>query len=159
MSDAAAMLTEAANQGHMLAQATIGDFFLSGVGVVQDLDQAFEFTTKAAQKGHAPSQYNLGIMYRNGYGTPPSSQDANTWFLKATEQEYFTAYSALAESHLHGWGTPPNIKRAVELYKLGAAHGSHQSFTSLYKVSNLYEAGRVGRPCLTSSSSLSSIPR
>jgi TPR repeat protein len=34
MSDAVAMLAEAANQGHMLAQATIADLFLNGVGAL-----------------------------------------------------------------------------------------------------------------------------
>ena len=68
MEEVVAMLTEAAAQGHMMAQVHLGNIYDFGMGVAQDEVRAFELYIQAAQQGHARSQFNLGIMYRGGVG-------------------------------------------------------------------------------------------
>ena len=63
MDDAVAVLTEAAAQGHMMAQVYLGEIYYYGWGVAQDYARAFKFSSMAAQQGDAGAQYNLGIMY------------------------------------------------------------------------------------------------
>ena len=60
MEEVVAMLTEAAVQGHMLAQAYLANIYNFGEGVAQDDGRAFKLYRQAAQQGDDISQYNLG---------------------------------------------------------------------------------------------------
>ena len=63
MDQAVAMLREAANQGHVKAQACCGNLYTFGHGVAQDDRLAFVYYEKAAQQGDRGAQYNTGIHY------------------------------------------------------------------------------------------------
>ena len=58
MDQAVAMLIEAANQGHVLAQGYCGNLYNLGRGVAQDDRLAFLYTEKGAQQGDAGCQSN-----------------------------------------------------------------------------------------------------
>ena len=62
-----------ANQGHVVAQYTIGCMYENGYGVAQDYSQAFSWYKKAANQGLAVAQNNINAMYHNGRGVsaPP----------------------------------------------------------------------------------------
>jgi len=79
MEEVVAMLTEAAAQGHMMAQVYLGEIYYLGHGVAQDYVRAFELWRQAAQQGHVNSQYNLGLMYRDGVGCEQSHERAAEW--------------------------------------------------------------------------------
>ena len=53
MDDAVAVLTEAAAQGHMEAQADLGNIYYRGRGVAKDEARAFKLHGMAAQQGQA----------------------------------------------------------------------------------------------------------
>ena len=56
MDEAAAVLTEAADQGHMLAQAWLAQMCEYGQGVARNLERAVVLYQKAAEQGHARSR-------------------------------------------------------------------------------------------------------
>ena len=60
MNQAVAMLTEAADQGHMEAQSRCAELFMCGRGVEKDDRRAFKYFEKAAQQGDMVSQHNVG---------------------------------------------------------------------------------------------------
>ena len=76
MDQAVAMLREAADQGHMKAQATCGNLYFFGMGVAEDERLAFVYHEKAAQQGNAVSQQNTGVCYDRGKGCEQSYEQA-----------------------------------------------------------------------------------
>ena len=123
MEEVVAMLTEAAAQGHMMAQAYLGDIYLFGWDVAQDDGRAFKLYTQAAQQGHALSQYNVGVKYRDGVGCEQSHERAAEWWAKAAEQEDADAQYTLGYAYQAGRGVPQSYERAFELFKLSEAQG------------------------------------
>ena len=123
MEEVVAMLTEAAAQGHMMAQAYLADIYCFGEAVAQDDGPAFELYRQAAMQGHVRSQYNLGVFYRSGLGCDPSYERAAEWFAKAAKQGDVEAQVELGRAVHQGNGVPQSYERAVELFKLSSAHG------------------------------------
>ena len=70
--EAVAMLTEAAAQGHVVAQACLAEVYGIGHGVARDDARAFELFRQAALQGNALGQCNLAIFYRHGRGCDQS---------------------------------------------------------------------------------------
>lgn len=77
--------TRSAEQGNVIAQATLGYIYLKGEGVPQDHVQAKAWLTKAAEQDDSEAQRNLGAMYSNE-GTPASTKQAQVWLTKAAEK-------------------------------------------------------------------------
>ena len=138
MDEVVAMLTEAAAQGHIVAQAFLSNFYAFGWGVVHDQARAVELCTQAALQGHAQSQYNAGIAYRDGFGCEQSHERAVEWWAKATEQGFPPAQNALSEAYQGGHGVPQSFERSVELLKLSAAQGDTNALMNLARS---YEGG------------------
>ena len=67
---------EAANQGHMEAQAHCGTLYNFEWGVAKDDRLAFEYYEKAAQLEDAGSQINVGVCFRAGQGCGQSYERA-----------------------------------------------------------------------------------
>ena len=59
-----AMLTEAAAQGHKLAQYNLGLIYHKGQGVARNVDRAIELYTQAVRGGYALAYVNLGNLLR-----------------------------------------------------------------------------------------------
>ena len=131
MEEAVAMLTEAAAQGHMKAQAYLGEIYRLDRGVAQDYGRAFELSRQAAQQGHAASQYNLGAAYVNGKGCEQSDERAAEWLAQAAEQGYASAQSALGLMYQEGVGVLQSYERAIELFRLSEAQGNAFATNSL----------------------------
>ncbi len=85
---AIAMLRQAAESGDALAQARLGDLFLTGSGVRRNMDRAFEWYRKAAEAGNAEAQYALAEMYAYGYGVKQDTAKASEWSAKAVANGY-----------------------------------------------------------------------
>ena len=66
MDQAVAMLREAADQGHVWAQAHCRSLYEFGTGVAQDDRLAFTYYEKGARQGHATCQSCLGGFYGQG---------------------------------------------------------------------------------------------
>jgi TPR repeat protein len=87
---------KAAEQGNTLAQANLGDMYLTGRGVPQNYAAAARWFHKAAEQGFAPAQNNLGVMYENGQSVPQDYVQAHMWFSLAAARVSETEYRETA---------------------------------------------------------------
>ena len=70
----------AAEQGHVSAQAALGDMYkLGSGGVPQNYAEAAKWYRLAAEQGHAIAQSQLGHMYFGGRGVPQDNVQAHMW--------------------------------------------------------------------------------
>ena len=86
-----------ANNGHRMAQNSLGSMYYLGRGVRQDYQAALKWFTRAAKNGHRGAQDNLGTMYRKGIGVQKNYRTAAKWFTRAAKQghpnaQYFLGY-------------------------------------------------------------------
>lgn len=86
-----------AQQGYPLAECQVGYFYMEGLGVEKDMDQAFYWTQRAAQHGDRDGQYNLGWFYETGLGTDPSLELAKRWYRQAALQYHDLALEKCRE--------------------------------------------------------------
>ncbi len=89
-------IKEAAEGGHVKAQAYLGFLHDIGMGVEEDMSQAVYWYLKAAEKGDAIAQNNLGWLYKIGRGVAKDPQKAAEWFTKAADQGSKYAQKALS---------------------------------------------------------------
>lgn len=78
-------LEKAVEQGSHDAEATLGRFYLKGLGCQIDNEKSFEFFSKAANVGIQYAMYEMGIFYANGVVVKKDKEIAIKWFLKANE--------------------------------------------------------------------------
>jgi TPR repeat protein len=83
LAEAAKWFRRAAEQGHPIAENTIGYMYCRGEGVGRDYRQAVEWLQKAAEQNYAPAQMNLGFLYQSGLGVPLNYAEAYKWFTLA----------------------------------------------------------------------------
>ena len=131
MDQAVAMLREAANQGHMNAQAHCGNLYNFGWGVAKDDRLAFVYDEKAAQQGDPRAQSDTGIRYRDGLGCDQSCERAAEWFQKSALQGHAVAQHELGYAYEYGEGVPQSFGKAFELYSQSAAQGDSYGQLSL----------------------------
>ncbi|KAF9930951.1 hypothetical protein FBU30_011060 [Linnemannia zychae] len=86
---------KAAEQKHPAAQNRIGDMYLWGHGVPEDVNTARQWYLKAANQGFAEAQYKLGLLYEGGEGIPRDVGQAIDWYDKAASQGYIRAKQRL----------------------------------------------------------------
>lgn len=77
--------TQAARQGHVLAQYNLGHQHLTGNGVKRDEEAAMQWWLKAAEQQHALSQFNIGRAYYLGIGLKKDLSLAKLWFERASQ--------------------------------------------------------------------------
>lgn len=77
----------AARQGHLEAQITLAEKYLSGTnGLTQNFTAAAGWYRKAAGRGAAKAQYRLGQLYAEGRGVKRNFVAAHVWFNLAAAQ-------------------------------------------------------------------------
>jgi TPR repeat protein len=97
---AAQCYTEAAEQGHSLAQLNLADLYAQGQGVTRDEAKALIWLTKAANSGNPAAQYRLGVHQHLACRTArPGSAvecriEALKWVRLSAAQSYRGAASA-----------------------------------------------------------------
>jgi len=72
-----------AKTGDSVAQNTLANLYMLGLGVPQSRSLAAHWYLKAALKGYGPAQINLGQLYWNGLGVPRHVEHAVGWFYLA----------------------------------------------------------------------------
>ena len=76
-----------AEQGHALAQSSVGFMYNNGEGVDQDYQTAVKWYTLAAEQGHAKAQFGLSVMYYKGQGVIQDYVYAHMWSNLSASQE------------------------------------------------------------------------
>lgn len=91
---------EAANDGNRyqhIAEARIGDLYMEGAGVEQDMSKYIEWYKKSAGHDYGTAMLNLGDAYRDGWGVETDIDEARNWYEKAMEAGEEEAEQRLAE--------------------------------------------------------------
>jgi hypothetical protein len=112
---------QAADQGHVVAQHSLGTMYALGQGVPQDFTQAVYWYRKAADQGDAGAQAILGRMYASGEGVPQDYTQTRYWLYKAADQGYARAHWGLGFVYEEGLGVPQDAAQAYFWYNLAAA--------------------------------------
>jgi TPR repeat protein len=85
---AAALYSQAADQGLPVAQKVLGDLYADGAGVKRDFASACTWWGRAAMQGESSeAERNFGKCYLTGTGVARSEVEALTWWLIAKSHE------------------------------------------------------------------------
>ena len=77
--------TQAAEEGHILAQYHLAVMYATGRTMERDDASAYKWFMKAATQGHPISQGNIGTMKLNSRGTEYGISGAYYWFILAED--------------------------------------------------------------------------
>ena len=114
---------KAADQGHAVAQFSLGVMYNKGHGVEKNERETVAWFRKAAEQGYAPAQCNLGVSYEVGRGVEKNEREAVAWFRKAAEQGDTAAQSDLGAMYRDGRGVEKNAREAVAWFRKAADQG------------------------------------
>lgn len=129
-----------AEKGNPDAQKKMGDFFCTGVVVIQNFIEAAKWYRKAAVQGNIKAQYLLGVMYR-GHGIPRNLPEAVGWITKAAEAGDREAQVSLGIMHASGEGIDKNDRKAFQMFEKAALQGNPEAIFNLgffYSKSHLF---------------------
>ncbi len=107
----------AAEQGNPLGMCNLGTRYLTGVGVPQQFDLAYQWISTGAAKSQAPScQYKLALLHENGWGTAQDSARAFAMYSQLQNTVFYPAATLhLVRMYSEGIGTKPDLVAAREL--------------------------------------------
>ena len=80
-----ALFLEAAQAGHVEAQAYLGRMYSMGEGVEQNYDEAIKWIIPAAEGGNPDAMNRLGVRYYLGQGIEQNKEQALIWYTKSAE--------------------------------------------------------------------------
>jgi TPR repeat protein len=83
--EAARWCRRAAEQGHAVAQLSLGRKLLLGEAVVPDMKEAFAWFMKSALQGNPQAELALSVCYQEGDGVKASETEARKWRQQAAE--------------------------------------------------------------------------
>jgi TPR repeat protein len=133
------LLEQAAQQGHILAQAELACCYANGFdGEGINSAEAVRLYKLAADKGLAIAQCELGFQYSLGRGVEKDSKKAAQLYNLAAEQGYAEAQYNLARLYEVGDGVEEDSKQAIQLYNLAAEQGHKEA---QYELGRRYEDG------------------
>ena len=133
----------AAEQGHNMAQHTLGLAYDKGAGVPQDYQEAVKWYRLAAEQGNDASQWILGGMYDKGEGVPQDYQEAVKWYRLAAEQGKYVAQFELGAMYANGKGVPQDFVQAHKWINLAASQNTaHRWFSSDTATAESYRSWR-----------------
>ena len=118
-----------AEQGHAVAQYSLGLLYANGQGVPKDDAQARQWYEKSAAQGRADAQVNLGILYDYGRGVPQDFKKAVYWYRLSANQGNDLAHRQLGLLYERGDGVQQDYVEAYMRYSLGAANGATRGAT------------------------------
>jgi TPR repeat protein len=95
-SEAIRLYRLAADQGHAVAQYSLGNIYYLGKRGPPSYSAAVRLYRLAADQGLAEAQYMLGEMYRYGRGVPQDNFEAIRWYRLAANQGYAPAQYTLS---------------------------------------------------------------
>ena len=127
LQDSVELLEQAAEQGHVRAQAALANLFVKIHGMSEDdedLRRSFYWTERAASNNHGRGVYQLGVLYWHGAGVSQDHAEAvrlwcphlrlGDWFV---EEMYGRAFAS-------GRGVPEDLYLAEYWFRRAAAGGS-----------------------------------
>ncbi|MGL6457497.1 tetratricopeptide repeat protein, partial [Aeromonas caviae] len=108
-----AQVQQAASQGDVDAQFSLGMRYEDDQGGGQDEHKAVTWYRAAAEQGFAAAQFHLGVMYTKGQGVAQDNSQAMAWYRKAAEQGQVFAQFNLGMMYFNGQGVAKDYSQAV----------------------------------------------
>ncbi|MCO8043109.1 sel1 repeat family protein [Acinetobacter bohemicus] len=130
-------LHQAAQLGHVQAQAELGLMYLQGKMVEQDLATGLKYLQQAASQHNALALNALGEAMEQGVGVTPDLDQAMAYYRQAAAQVNADAYGHLGRLYTKGVGVERDIATAREWLEKASLLG-HQSSSELLKHINAY---------------------
>jgi TPR repeat protein len=128
----------AARLGHTRSQNKLGELYLNGIGVEQDVQKAIELFKETAEQNSFWGIYNLGVIYASGKGVKQSYKDAHALFLKSANLGYRKAQFNLGVMYYNGMGIDKNEATAFKWFKKAA---DKDVLEAMYVVGKAHESG------------------
>ncbi|HWT64426.1 MAG TPA: peptidoglycan-binding protein [Ochrobactrum sp.] len=122
-----AALREAAMTGDSRALFEIGNRYMEGRGVQENLAEAAKWYEQSAQKGFAPALYRMGNFNEKGLGMPRDLTKAIDWYQQAAKQGNASAMHNLAVLFASGANGTPDNTSAVRWFTEAAELGVKDS--------------------------------
>jgi TPR repeat protein len=110
---AAVFLKIAADADDKEAQYLMGQLYMSGDGVPQDLAKASDYTIRAARRGIVGAQYNAGVLALSTGDTAENLIEAYKWFSLAAREHYPGAEQN--RKHIATFLSPADLQKAETL--------------------------------------------
>jgi hypothetical protein len=117
-------LQKAAEEGDVQAQVRLGECYLCGEGVDEDLEQAASLFRQVADEDERAA-YRLGDCLQFGWGVEADLEEAIRWYRRAAASEHpcADAMVMLAECHYFGRGMPVDRVQAFQLIQSAMREG------------------------------------
>lgn len=112
-----------AQSGNADAQFRLGELYLSGEAVTQDVVKACDWFERAADQGQVQAFHALADCYLNGEGREQDTDMAVFLYGSAAESGLVRSQYQLARMYATGSGVPKNAERGY-IYLLLAARGN-----------------------------------
>ena len=143
------LATKLVANGERSAMTLLGELYLNGQGVPQDIKQAASWFELAAEQGDPEAQFSLGLLYARGRGVEPDLTKAIALFTKAAKSGQKNAQFNLAYMALQGQGLRRDLTRALDLFTKSANQGLPDS---QYALASLYQSDLFPLPKLEQAS-------
>lgn len=136
----------AAENGHVLAQRTMGVRHLGGDGVAQNTQEAIRWLRSAADQGDAGAQFNLGLIFADGMGISPDPAQALPYFIAASDRGVPQASYRAAKILEEDQGVAMDIDRSFALYLRAHTQGSARATQRLGQLASANFLGGRAAP-------------
>jgi TPR repeat protein len=118
-------------RGHVSKETALGEAYLTGKGVPQDIKQAAYWYEKAAGLGDPVAQNQIGYLYQVGLGVPADPIRAVHWYQLAAANGLADAKVNLAVAYIWGTGAQRNTATGEQLLLEAAGKGNPIAATYL----------------------------
>ena len=108
------------NYRNAFALTCVAKWYLHGLGVDKNPEEAARLLTLAANQGFASAYYNLGWCYEHGFGVDVDQKEAVRLYKLAADKGNSHAQNNLGWCYERGFGVDKDLKEAVRLYKIAA---------------------------------------
>lgn len=122
---------KAAEQGHVPAQARLGEIYYKKKWMEQDYKEAAKWLEKAAEQGDALSQHYLAILYYKGYGVSRNYKKAIKLLRKVADKGDASAQFQLAFEYYQGKVIKQNYKESIKWFRKSADQGYFLAYNFL----------------------------
>lgn len=109
--------SQAAESGMRDAVLAMGWFYLNGVGVEPNLEEAKRWYRKSARQGDSRAMFSLGQMAYD----ERDYADALLWFKRASDKDHDRSLFWIGKLSWRGLGIPIDKKQALALFQKAAA--------------------------------------
>ena len=120
-----------ATAGDAASQEKVGEAYYRGVGVKQNLNEAFAWLVKAAEQNDIHAQMGVAYFYSNGAVVAKDETAAFNWYIKAAQLGDPVAMRLVAERYRQGTGVSVNYEKSAEWFQKSAFHGDKESKSCL----------------------------